>query len=385
MRFVAAFCLVLSISLTFLVLPAVAGEDYICPMHPHIHGSEGDTCPICGMALVPARGTVSPDVQEHENATLSIPDIQESALVIRTDKATERVFGPRLRSFGRVVPDRARMRDISLQAGGWVRELRVTSVGEKVRKGDVLFTLYSPDMISAQSDYLLGRSGKLLASATERRLRLSGMDEAAVALLQKSGRVVEEVPFHAPGDMVVTEINIRPGSYAEAGGVAMALADLSSVWIEAAVPQARLSSISVGGRADVTVAGKKMESSVAGIYPSLEGETYAAVARIAIDNGDGTILHGMYADVDIVSEPKKRLSVPSAAIIREHGDAAHVFRRHGKEKYESVPVRTGVSADGWTEILSGLKAGDDVVVSGQFMLDAETALSNAGGGSHAGH
>jgi Cu(I)/Ag(I) efflux system membrane fusion protein len=370
------FILTFLLFLTFLT-PAFAVEDYICAMHPHIHGKKGDHCPICGMELVPASSVGEPENSSTE--MLNISPAYSQALGVRTAKATHADFGKAIHSYGRIVPSTRREYQISLRKGGWIRELRTSAVGDKVKKGDVLFTFYSPDLIAIETEYITGLRTGFKPAATESRLRLFGMDELAIEAFKKQGGVIEDVPFHAPADGVVTVLNARKGAFIEEGSVILTIQDFSEVWVEAQVLLKDLPFLAIGTPATVTIAqtGEKTPATIDYIFPTADSDTREGMVRLILDNSDGAFKTDAPVSVMFSAGSKPRLAVPEEAVLYS-GMGAYVMEDVGGGNFRPVMVKTGITSSGLTEIVSGLSEGQSVVTSGQFMIDAESNLRGGG-------
>lgn len=366
------FILALLLFLTFLT-PAFAVEDYICAMHPHIHGKKGNHCPICGMELVPATNVSEPENTPKD--AINISPAYSQALGVRTAKATHHDFGQAIHSYGRIVPSTRSEYQVSLRKSGWIRELNASAVGDKVKKGDVLFTFYSPELIAIQVEYLSGIKGGFKPAATESRLRLYGMDEQAIELLKREGSVIEDVPFHAPTDGVVTVLNARKGAFMDEGVVILTTQDYSQVWVEAQVLLKDLPFLTTGMPATVTLAqsGKIFTSTIDYIFPTADPDSREGRARLVLDNSGGALKIDAPVSVMFSAESKQRLAIPEEAVLYS-GMGAYVMEDVGKGNFRPIMVKTGITSNGLTEITSGLSVGQSVVTSGQFMIDAESSL-----------
>lgn len=374
--------------LFFMFAPSVLAAEgvYICPMHPHISGEKGDTCPICGMTLVP-KITDTQEQQSHKGHNTTAPEgafqIDPSyiqALGVKTGTATYHDFGRTIRAFGKLTPSTRLEYAVDVRTKGWIVDLAVDAVGDTVKKGDLLFTYYSPDLMSAQSDFLLGsRIGN-----AEQRLRLYGMDNHAIATLKKQGRFLEATPFHAPADGTVTQLNVRKGSHVNEGSAILKLQDFSKIWVDADVPARNAQFLSIGTPATVTIpeTGDAYETLVDFIHPANDPQTRTVTVRLILDNPDARLRPDMYVDTIFNANIRSRLAVPAKAVL--YGSmGAYVIEDAGDGFFKSVMVKTGITANGLTEIKSGLSDGQRIVTSGQFMLDAE---SNLRGGMEAmGH
>lgn len=363
----------LFIVLLFVFVPPVLAEEiYICPMHPHIHGEAGESCPICGMALVPKSksGSMSMPDDMPENAIHINPAFIQ-ALGIKTDTVTRRSFGHNIRAYGEIVPSTRSQYVLNMRTEGWIVDLATDAAGDTVKKGDLLFTYYSPDLMSAQSDNFIGTR---VGNAKE-RMQFYGMDEQAIALLEKKGRFLEATPFHAPMDGTVVTLNVRKGSFVEKGGLALTLQDFSTVWVSADVPLRDLEFLAEGQKATIIVPeiGKTYESTIDFIHPVADPQTRTGNVRLVVPHENLEPKPGTYVDVVFDADSEERLAVPAEAILYG-GNGAVVFESPGDGMFRPVMVETGITTDGLTEITSGLEAGQTIVTSGQFMIDAESNL-----------
>ncbi len=410
--------------LLFAFAPAaIAAESYICPMHPHISGEEGDTCPICGMTLVPKAeknpkgnenkekkilywvAPMDPNYRQDgpgkspmgmdlvpvyedeavggqntpENA-IRIDPVYMQALGVKTAEVTHHEFGRSIRAFGKIAPSTRLEYAVDVRTKGWIVDLAVSAVGDTVKQGDLLFTYYSPDLMNAQSDFLIGSR---IGNAAQ-RLRLYGMDDKAIAELKERGKFFEETPFYASADGTITMLNVRKGAYVNEGGSVLKLQDFSKVWVNADVPVRDVQFLEVGTPVKVSVpeTGKGYETSVDFIHPVNNPQSRTIPVRLVLDNPEGTLKADTYVDAVFNADPKSRLAVTSEAVL--YGKTgAYVIESLGDGYFRPAMVETGITSDGLTEITDGLTHGQTIVQSGQFMLDAESNLK--GGMAAMGH
>jgi Cu(I)/Ag(I) efflux system membrane fusion protein len=367
-------------------------EDYVCPMHPHIHGEAGDTCPICGMELVPAKVDEAPPV----DSALSEEDLEGSHRIdpslvqtigIKTAPVKLEVFGDDIRAYGRVVPSTRVESKVTLRVEGWVEDLAASALGDPIQKGDRLFNLNSPQLISAQTDYLMARKlgNEDIAQAAASRLKQLGVDDKAMALIRKQSEAMTAVPFHAAAPGVITMLNIRAGDYIKPGMPLLSIQDLSTIWVEADVPERDILSLKEGTRVMVNLpeVGKKRLGKITYIQPTVDPQTRTGEVRIELSNPDGTLKPDSFVDVTFTAEKRHRLAVPLQAVLRSSmGD--YVLRWLGDGRFKPVMVSTGARSNEFVEIRKGLKQGQEIVSSGQFLLDAEANLKS-GMGSMGGH
>ncbi|MBI2234450.1 MAG: efflux RND transporter periplasmic adaptor subunit [Micavibrio aeruginosavorus] len=382
----ALFLLPPAVPMAAEVAPIAVEDTYICPMHPHIHGKKGDHCPICGMELVPQASMVpppaptpvesKPEPQSTESA-IHITPVYRQALGVRTAPVRMQEFGRSIHAIGTITPSTRHEHAISVRTAGWIAELRTDAVGDTVKKGELLFTFYSPDLLSAQADYMVGKQGGKVVGNADQRLRLYGMDEKAIAELKEKGRFLEQTPFYAPVDGTVTSLNVRKGSYVgEGDNPVLTLQDFSQVWVDVRIPLKDLQFLTAGTPATVTLdeTGETFKASTDYIYPMADMESRKGQARLVLDNPDGKLKTGSIVNVVFDAESQNRLAVPAESVLYGK-DGGHVFMDSGNGYFQSVPVKTGITANGLTEIISGLTEGQPVVTSGQFMIDAESSLS----------
>ncbi len=375
----------------FLSAPAsLAEEIYVCPMHPHIHGEQGETCPVCGMTLVP-QAAQPPAKPAKANATgqsaVQIsPDFMQ-ALGVRTAKVEERLLTQRVQAFGEVVPSSRNALALSMRSEGWITDLRANAVGDTVSKGDLLFTYYSPEIIAAQVDYLTVAATESRQERAEQRLRLYGMEDKAIAEFKARGKVIEQMPFYAPFDGTVTELPVRKGDYLQAGELVLGLQNFSRVWVNAAIALRDLPLIEIGQHAEVRnpATGRRYNSTVEFIHHVADPVSRTGIVRLALPHDMGDPKPGIYVDVEFQVNPGARLAVPSEALLYDR-QGAYVFLALDEGRFQAQQVETGVSSEGYTEILAGLQQGQRIVTAGQFLIDAESRLrSGMSRMEHMGH
>jgi Cu(I)/Ag(I) efflux system membrane fusion protein len=298
-----------------------------------------------------------------------------------------------VRALGIVIFDESALQDVSLKIRGWVGELEVSAVGDPVEKGQVLFTLYSPELYAAQEEYLLAlqsreRARKTLAPqradylvrAAEKRLRLWDIAQSDLERLERRGTPLEHLPIRAARSGFAVEMNIAAGSGVEPGQRLYRIAPLDPVWIEAEVYESEIGLIEKGQSVSVELpyqpGGIRYEGRVDYLYPSLSRQARTARIRIVLENPDLTLRPGMYATVQIEVDRGDRLVVPQSAVLFA-GDRSFVFRALGEGRFRPQKVRVGLTSGDLIEILEGLDAGDDVVASGTFLISSESRLRAA--------
>ena len=311
-------------------------------------------------------------------ATVVIPPETIQSIGVRTENAALASFGTPVRSYGLVTENVRNAYVISSRVAGWIEDLEITAVGDRVRKGDLLFTLYSPDLISAQQDYLAalatGNKGRINSSA--KRLRSLGVGEKALERIVAERQKLEQLPFYAETSGTVSQLMVNKGSYVTPGMQVANIQDYRSVWIEVSVAEKDLQFLEKGGKAVVTfpnLGNVERAARIDYIYPTIDLDSRTGQVRLVLDNRDGTLKPGAYTDVLFETHVEKRLSIPSEAILKS-SEGDFVIVALGEGKFRSQKIQTGVHNKGRTEVVHGLREGEKIVVSSQFLIDSESAL-----------
>ncbi|WP_367113479.1 efflux RND transporter periplasmic adaptor subunit [Zhongshania sp.] len=336
------------------------------------------SCPICGMDLVPV------SKQQTQSGVISIDARRRQLIGVKTATAEYRELSKSITAVGRIAYDQHSASEINLKFDTWIGELKADFIGARVKRGQVLFTVYSPELLSAQQEYLETRgrlasrgSDDSLLKAARSRLSLWNISSADIRALEQRGRPIEFLPIYAEKNGVVVNKSIVSGSYAKAGSTLLQLADLSTVWVEAEVYEADLSLLEKGMSATVNMRNlseREYPAKIDYIYPSVNPLTRTTRIRLVLDNSDGELRPDMYAQVHFNKELGKRLWVPEEGVMIA-GETRVVFVDLGSEgKIKPVLVNTGQRTKGWIEITEGLSGGEQVITSGNFLIAAEAKL-----------
>jgi len=328
-----------------------------------------------GMDLVP----VYAGAEGEPDSIVSIaPGIVQN-LGVRTATAERSRLWRGISTVGYVDYDESKTSHIHLRTEGWIERLDVESEGERVRKGQRLFELYSPALVNAQEEFIqalkIGNTG--LEQASRDRLSALGIPEDQIRQLKKDQRARQTIAIYAPQDGVVSTLPVREGMFVKPADRVMSLAELSSVWLLAEVFERQADWVKVGQPAEVRLPylpGRTWEGQVEYIYPSLDPRTRTLKVRLRFDNPDEALKPNMYAHVKIFGGPKEdTIVIPLEALIRT-GREDRVILALGAGRFESRTVTAGIESGDWVEILTGIEAGEAVVVSGQFLIDSEASL-----------
>lgn len=339
-----------------------------------------------GLAIAAGATPVGQAAMPADEAVITIDNRRRQLIGVETGHADYRDLVKRIRAVGEVTFDERLLSDVTLKFDGYIGDLKTDYVGAPVEKGQVLFTVYSPELLAAQQEYLetLKRRGNRgvddpLLAAARRRLALWDVSARDIEALERRGVPQDYVAIHAPRSGTLIERNIADGAAARRAQTLLTIADLSRVWIEAEVFEADLEQIAVGMTATVALPylpGRRYQATIEYVYPYLDGDSRTGRIRLSLDNPGGELKPDMYAEVSLQAELGRRLSVPQEAILVA-GESRVVFVDLGEGRLKPVRVRTGRSAQGFVEVLDGLAAGDAVVTSGNFLVAAEARLKTA--------
>jgi len=354
---------------------------YRCPMHPQVIRDQPGVCPICGMTLVkieaPATATAGTDPAAAGEVRISAAVMNN--LGVRTEPVVRGSLPRRSETVGYVEFDERRVQQVRTRAEGWVEGLAVRSMGETVRAGQLLFTLYSPMLESVQQEYLdaLKIGNRDLIDASGDRLRSVGLDAGTAARLAKSGRAAGRIPFYAPIAGVITELEAREGAMLSPEMPAMTITGLGSLWVVAEVPEAQSAWVKAGTHAELrfpSQPGEPIHGRVEYVYPELSMETRTLRARIALDTPPPDVRPNMLAKVTLLADDGEAvLHVPRSALIR-NGTRDRVVVALGEGRFVSRNVVAGIEGGDRVAIRDGLQEGERVVVAAQFLLDSEANL-----------
>ncbi|WP_363320324.1 efflux RND transporter periplasmic adaptor subunit [Ferrovum sp.] len=371
----------------------VAQTTWYCPMHPSVSQHEPGTCPICGMALVASASAGS--LHEHgvkvDSATLQ-------NLGVRLAAVKERLIGAPLRAYGNVVDDGVTVFSVRPRFEGWIRKLHVHSVGETVRRGQILYEIYSPDLMLQQRAYLnaIDRKNQLaqtlsvpsyeenkflmdtfqqLAKERAELVEEEGISLESLRTMEDSRQVVEVVKIVAQRGGVVTQLSATEGSFVSPGTPFMTLSDASRAWVDVSLYPDQLNRVQIGN--PVTVfepSGENLTSTLNFVSPVAENNVVHV--RAPLDLSHSTLRIGSYVGVSIRTAVHKGLVLPRSAIIYA-AQGNRVMLSLGEGHFLPVPVETGAEEGDEVEILDGLKVGAKVAVNGQYLLDSAASMNAA--------
>mgnify|MGYP001474763928 CR=1 FL=1 len=355
---------------------------YTCGMHPQILQKKPGDCPICGMKLTPVRKQSETNSMTSNSQVITIDPAMVQNMNLRTSIVTNGPLKRVIRTVGAVDFDETSLADVTTKVKGWIEKLYVDTTGQQVHRGDPLFEVYSPELYSAQSEFVLALdSSDALKEAALNKLRFYDVTEAQIAELKATRKVQKTLRVVAPRDGVVVEKNAVQGQMVDAGMRLYRLADLGLVWIQAQVYEQDLAFVSLGQEATVELSyfpDRKFRGRVTYIYPTVDDKTRAGKIRMEFHNPGYFLKPGMFVTVQLESELERNaILVPDTAVLRS-GDNNTVFVALDGGRFEPRSVALGERSEGnFYQVLSGLKEGERVVTSGEFMLDSESQLRDA--------
>lgn len=373
---------------------------YQCPMHPDYTSDKPGSCPICGMTLVAVKEEpLKKEMEMGEGAVMISPEKQQ-LIGVTFGSVEYRNLEKAIRTVGRLAYDETKLADINTKFSGWIEKLYVNYTGQLVRRGEPLFALYSPELVSAQEEYLLALKAKgyfedrtgsgasrpadSVVEAARRKLLYFDISEAQIKDLEISQKPQKNMLFYAPFTGFVIEKHIVQGKSVMPGESLYKLADISRIWVLADAYESDLPYVSRGLEATVELPyfpGEKLAGKIAYIYPYLENETRTVKVRIEVANPDFKLKPEMYGTVQMKINLGQKLTVPATAVL-DSGTRKLIFIAEGEGHFEPREVRLGARAGDYYEVLEGAKDGDRVVTSANFLIDSESKLKLALQGAH---
>lgn len=397
-------------------------EYWTCAMHPSVRLDEPGQCPICGMDLTSVEKPIKHKSSDMDNASSQnmhdhsghgtgvMPKKQEDGQVssefivspqrqqmigVKTEIVSIRSMNRTIRTVGKVELDETKIEHIHTKVSGWIDKVFVDFTWKHVMKGDPLFSIYSPDLVSTQQEYLLalksenvlGKSefseisggAKSLAEATRRRLKLWDISESQIRELERTGKVKKSLVIYSPITGHVSFKNAFENMYVEPKTTIFTIADHSTAWVNADIYEDEISLVKPGQHASITVTalpGEAFHGQITFVWPHLMKKTRTSKARLEFPNPDLKLLPEMFADVTIEIPSEDKLSVPTSAVLRT-GKQNIVFVDKGEGALQIRKVKLGQKSELYYEVLKGLKEGDRVVTSANFLIDSESKVRAA--------
>jgi Cu(I)/Ag(I) efflux system membrane fusion protein len=402
---------------------------YYCPMHPSVKQDHPGECPICSMTLVPmpkqaeaappASGpTAQPTNTVPGLVPVDLPPQRVQLMGIRTARVVTETLQGEIRTVGMVTANEQALAEIQTRFSGWIQTLAVSQTGQKVAKGQVVATVYSPDILAAQQELVnatrweqpSGTGGahaddhqgthedalagvidltKGLKGDARARLELLGIAKQDIDEIVRTGKPMREIRLRSPVSGYVIQKNVVEGTYVQPGTPLLAIADLSTVWVVADVYEYEVARVRVGLEAKLALAAyskEKFTGKVSFLYPTVDPSTRTLRVRIELKNKDLRVRPGMYGDVYLATDKLEGLVVPAEAIV-DTGELQYVFVAKEGGRFEPRRVHLGARTDDKVQVLDGVADGEIVVTTANFLIDSESrlraAIQGEGGGGGA--
>lgn len=349
---------------------------WAAPMDPNFRRDEPGKSPM-GMDLVPIYA--GQETVDEDNVVRISPEVINN-IGVRTERVQRGRFSRPIHTVGYVDYDETRISHIHLRVDGWIEKLIANAEGERVKRGQLLFTLYSPTLVNAQEEYLqvLSRNNQRLMEASKEKLFALGLTNTQVKALKDRGTPEQYLGFYAPQAGVVTNLNVREGMFVKPEMNILSIASLDTVWMQAEVFEQQVNWVSEGQAVEATLPsspGKKWLGEVDYIYPELDSITRTLRVRLKFKNPDEYLKPNMYAYVSIINEHTEPvLHVNRQALILD-GNQPRVIVALGEGRFQPRSVTVGMVNDERVEIMDGLNGDESVVISSQFLIDSEASLN----------
>lgn len=351
---------------------------WVAPMDSNYRRDKPGKSPM-GMDLIPVYeendgGSASP------GAIKISPEVVNN-LGVRYAQVSQQILSTEIKTVGYINYDEDLLSHIHPRVEGWIEKLYIKAEGDPLTRGQPLYELYSPSLVSAQEEFLLAlsRKNRQLIRAARARLQALQIPDSLIQKLEKQKQVSQTITFYSPRDGFVDNLNIREGFFVKPGTMLMSIGELKKVWVEAEIFERQVSFVKAGMPAEMQLdylPGKNWQGKVDYIYPKLDAKTRTVKLRLVFDNQDGFLKPNMFAQVLIHGQAeRKSMVVPKQAVIRT-GRQDRVVVALDEGRFKSVEVNLGMQNESSVEILSGLKDDDKVVVSAQFLIDSESSKTS---------
>jgi len=384
---------------------------YTCSMHPFIIKDKPGTCPICGMELIKkvdgAADTGAQTPEQKQQAEMighvSLSTTQRVMANVATVVAKQGTLNKEINAVGIVQYDQSRQAKVTAWVAGRIDKLNVSSVGAFVSKDKPVAEVYSPDLVATQQEYLLAtksrdqlksspipsisQNGDGLVASARQRLMLFGVKESQIAELEKAGKPNIRLPIYTPLSGIVIEKMVQQGQYVNTGDVLFNIADLSKVWVEIDIFENEVPYVRVGQQVEIRSAmehGALFTGRISFIYPFHDPKTHTVKARVEMANPKYMLKPDMFVNAIIRVPLVKGIILPVTAVI-DTGKRQVVWVETAAGMFEPRDVQAGERIEDKIQILSGIKAGDKVAVSGGYLIDSESQLKGGGGQDHSQH
>ena len=379
--------------------PTTQVKKYHCPMHPTYVSDKPGDCPICGMRLVPIEEEVAPPSELKERVPIKINPEKQQLIGVKKEKVVIRPLKKTIRAVGIIGYNERNLFNFNTKFAGWIEKADSRAfAGKFIKKGTPLFSIYSPELVYAQQEYLVALEAKKkaeetksadaiagaekLVTATRQKLLFLDITEEQINELAKKGEPSKTMWISAPASGFIVDDELTNGKYVVAGETVFKIVDLSKVWVNAEIYEYEIPYLKVDDKVDVAdvelsyYPGEIFNGKITYIYPYLNPTARTVKVRVELPNLDYKLKIDMYAKVNFKIDFGTKLALPVEAVL-DSGKRQIVFVDKGDGLFEPREVKLGVRVENFYEVLSGVSEGEEVVVSGNFLIDSESRLKAA--------
>jgi RND family efflux transporter MFP subunit len=400
------------------VLAAASADVYYCPMHPQYTSDKPGNCPICHMKLVKKEPVPAPAdaPQQHQHGatsapeatpasaapdaaggTIFVPPQRQQLIGVQIVEVQPRAMSKEIRTVGKVAVDESRTSHVHAKVAGYIEQVFADYVGKPVKRGEPLFTIYSPELVATQQEFLIAlrghkqladspypdvaRGAASLVEAARERLRLWDISDKEMEALEKEGKVKRALTIYSPASGIITQREaFQNGRYVSPEMDLYTIVDLSQIWILGEVYESDFPFVRVGQTAEIELpyanGARVLRGRIDYFFPFLNAQTRTGQVRVVFPNPGMTLKPEMYVNLKLESSLGQYLAVPSDAVF-DTGTEQHVFVDKGNGYFEPRRVEIGAEADGYIALLRGVKRGERVVTAANFLLDSESRIKGA--------
>jgi multidrug efflux pump subunit AcrA (membrane-fusion protein) len=365
------------------------------PMHPAYKSDKPGIAPDCGMQLVPKYSDADVNMAKMPAGTVTITPEKQQLIGVRTGTVERQSLHRTVRTTAQLTVDETKIAHVHVKVSGYIDQVFVDYVGQLIKKGQPLFTLYSPDLVATQEEYLISKRGEKylgntpykevsegassLLKASRDRLKLWDISDEQIKKLDETGEVSKTMTFYSPITGFVTDRKAFPQTSVTPDTELYTVSDLSTIWANADIYEYEVPYVHVGQRATMQLSyypGRTWTGQVSYIYPTVDPQSRTVKVRIDFPNPNFELKPQMFADVQLEINYGDKLVVPKEAVL-DSGTEQIVFVAHDGGMFEPRRITVGPQMDNSAVVLSGLKRGETIVTSGNFLIDSESRLKNA--------